>query len=367
METIYYIGIVQAWFAALLLWKKKEISNADKVLSYWLIITGFELLISLLNLCVCEWLPDLIIVPFSYGPLLYFYTLLLSGNATKLPKHYLWHFSPIIIFAILSLFWNEPIEIHDSLLVQTNSITLIASLNYLLFIFSMFYYWYLSIKLINKHLAQLKQNFSYQSDNLKLTWLRVVSWWILGGFIASMLLYSVFTALGIYPFNPIYVYHFGLLFFIFSVTYKGIQQPEIYKHVKYSESSSTTSFETIKDNNNEEDHNFGLIIDQYMLKNKPYLNGELTIQELADRLGVSSAKISNYLNHYLNKNFFNYINEYRIVEAKNRIADTSYNNLTLVSIGLDSGFNSKSSFNSLFKKYTNLTPSEYKKQLQSGD
>jgi AraC-like DNA-binding protein len=176
--------------------------------------------------------------------------------------------------------------------------------------------------------------------------------------------------LGVYSFNPIYIYHLGLLLFIFSVTYYGIQQPDILKNALNEEmvervvdNQTNWNSQQFSEQYNEQYIEFGQQMEYYMTNHKPYLDGELTIHQLADMLEVPSAKISIYLNHYLNKNFFTYINEYRVMEAKRRIADTAYNHLTLVSIGLDSGFNSKSSFNSLFKKYTSQTPSEYKKRI----
>jgi AraC-like DNA-binding protein len=100
---------------------------------------------------------------------------------------------------------------------------------------------------------------------------------------------------------------------------------------------------------------------EYMENEKPYLNDELTIQELSAKLNVSKHHLTQVLNINLGKNFFTFINEYRIEAVKKRLVDPNYDHLTILGIAYDCGFNSKSSFNGLFKQYTGVTPSEYRK------
>ena len=93
---------------------------------------------------------------------------------------------------------------------------------------------------------------------------------------------------------------------------------------------------------------------------KPYLNADLTINELSETLGVSSNQLSQVINEMSGKNFQQFINEYRVAEVKRNISDSTK---TLLGIALDSGFNSKSAFNRIFKEITGMTPSAYKKSL----
>lgn len=92
-----------------------------------------------------------------------------------------------------------------------------------------------------------------------------------------------------------------------------------------------------------------------------YKNPNLTLQDLAKELNISSHQLSQFLNTNLGKNFTSFVNEFRIKEACKII--TSNDKLTLESIGYDVGFNSKSTFFSAFKKHTGTTPSNY--QLQA--
>jgi AraC-like DNA-binding protein len=103
-----------------------------------------------------------------------------------------------------------------------------------------------------------------------------------------------------------------------------------------------------------------------MQDEKPYLNAELTIQDLSSALNISKHHLTQVLNHSIGKNFFNFINEYRIEAVKKKIEDKKFAHLTLLAIAYDCGFNSKSSFNNIFKQYTGLTPSEYKKAKVEG-
>lgn len=92
---------------------------------------------------------------------------------------------------------------------------------------------------------------------------------------------------------------------------------------------------------------------------KPYLKPKLAIAELANELNLPPKYVSYIISTYHSKNFNDYINGYRVEEVINRIADPAEKHKSLLGIALDSGFNSKSSFNQVFKQYTGKTPSEY--------
>jgi AraC-like DNA-binding protein len=95
---------------------------------------------------------------------------------------------------------------------------------------------------------------------------------------------------------------------------------------------------------------------------KLYLVPDLTLSMLANQLTISAKSISQMLNHELNKNFHDFINEYRVEEVKKRLVDPDYRHFTILAIALDSGFNSKSSFNRVFMKITGMSPKEFKEK-----
>lgn len=100
---------------------------------------------------------------------------------------------------------------------------------------------------------------------------------------------------------------------------------------------------------------------QHMIVAKPYLNPSLTIQELANQINIPVSELSVLINVHLNQHFFDFINQYRIEEAMEILKNHSKKDFTILQTLDKVGFNSKSSFNTAFKKHTSLTPTEYRK------
>lgn len=101
---------------------------------------------------------------------------------------------------------------------------------------------------------------------------------------------------------------------------------------------------------------------QYMEEHKPHLETSLTIDELARKTRIPAKELSAITNRHLNKNFFEFVNSYRIEEAKQRLQDPSRQHQSILTIMFDAGFNSKATFNTLFKKATGQTPTAFRKQ-----
>jgi AraC-like DNA-binding protein len=100
---------------------------------------------------------------------------------------------------------------------------------------------------------------------------------------------------------------------------------------------------------------------QLMEKKKPYKEGDLTLQKLARELSISPHHLSQIINERLNQNFFDFINAHRIEEAKRMLLDPAKKYYSILAIAEEVGFNSKSAFNTAFRKYANMTPSEFRK------
>jgi len=98
-----------------------------------------------------------------------------------------------------------------------------------------------------------------------------------------------------------------------------------------------------------------------MIIQKLYLQPKCSVQDLADSSNIPVRYVSNCINIILNKNVNDFINEFRVEAAKEKLHDLT-TNITIEAIGSDCGFGSKKSFNAAFKKYTDLTPSDYRKK-----
>ena len=97
-----------------------------------------------------------------------------------------------------------------------------------------------------------------------------------------------------------------------------------------------------------------------MTEEKPYLNEDLTSKEVAQKLNISTNHLSQVINENLGKNFFDFVNGYRVDLAKQKLSDPANNIYTIISLAYDCGFSSKSSFNAIFKKFVGVTPSEFR-------
>jgi len=104
-------------------------------------------------------------------------------------------------------------------------------------------------------------------------------------------------------------------------------------------------------------------INSFVKDQKKYLDPYLSLESLANDLKISIGHLSFLINNYSEKHFTDYINEFRVDQVKKLILNVEYVNYTIESIGLESGFNSKSTFYTAFKKFTDLSPSQFKKQF----
>jgi AraC-like DNA-binding protein len=146
---------------------------------------------------------------------------------------------------------------------------------------------------------------------------------------------------------------------VFIIGYKGLIQPEI-----FSSDDVVVPAEKYKQSNlsRQESEEYRTKLMELMEKEKPFLQENLTIKELSEQLSISPRHLSQVLNERLGQNFYDFINRYRVEEAKKRLIEYGDQKKSILSIGYDVGFNSKSTFNTVFKKYTKMTPTQYREK-----
>lgn len=166
--------------------------------------------------------------------------------------------------------------------------------------------------------------------------------------------------------------HFASLIYligIFFITYSYLKQKEFYPLNKQEKEEINT---IVMETSNLEVNQKKLLSDtdlqrmkssliQVMEHKKPFLDPELSLFKLASQLDISSHILSYVINKGCDENFYQFVNRYRVEEAKKMIQDPNMNHLSLVGIAFEVGFNSKTVFNTTFKKMTNQTPSQFKK------
>lgn len=141
-----------------------------------------------------------------------------------------------------------------------------------------------------------------------------------------------------------------VIYFVFSywILYKAHKTNNVFKN-------NNTSFQFDLEELNSK-------LESVILIDKVFLDPNLTVKKLAKEIDSNEKYMSYLINKIYNKNFSNFINEHRIDFAKKILMDKEYKQYTIEAIGGLSGFNSKSGFNTLFKKYTGVTPSQFKKE-----
>jgi AraC-like DNA-binding protein len=226
----------------------------------------------------------------------------------------------------------------------------------IIFIVQLLVYILYSLNEIHNYQSSLEENYSL-TENIDLKWMEILLYFYLlhWFFDACFYLYSLLkvSSPDLYLVTGI-LSALSLLIFSTIMVIMGLKQSTFFNGIeekkKYSDS-------TLSDT--ESDMYITELIN-YMESSKPYLEPSLKITEIADRLSIPAKSLSQSINQNLNKNFFDFVNSYRVEEAKKRILKSNGNAITILEILYDSGFNSKTAFNRAFKKHTGLTPTQFK-------
>jgi len=215
---------------------------------------------------------------------------------------------------------------------------------------------------IRKHQKKIQQ-FSANTEGIDLNWLEYI---ILTIFIVNLIYVIYNLSYNSHSLNAFI--NLAFLSVVYFVGYYSLKQKEIYpieakireEIIHITEDSETEEIK--KKLISDDEHNrIKIELDKLMQTQKPYLDSELNLIKLSELLSVSTHHLSYVINTGFNKNFFQYVNEYRIEYAKDLLKDDKNSKLSILGIAYEAGFNSKTSFNITFKKLTNQTPSEFKK------
>ena len=377
MEPILYIGISQSLFTFLMLRTKEKKHLYDKYLANWMFCIAAQMGILLIrkNFGIIPFIP---VIPFLFGPFMYLYVITLITEKQKSEKIHLLHFVPFILFLVISIVFKNDTIFGVQYFFQEENVALRVFIGASLVISIVTYSIIVFIK-IKIHEKNLKNFFSYTSEKISLNWLKIIVACFSISFIAVFIIgsFRVFYKLPVNfeNYGTLKITYIGLTIFTFVFSYFGIKQPVIFgntiknktfhNNIINTNSTETTSTEKYKRSGlkNKDAAQYFKDLLQIMDTEKPYLNEKLSIQDLSDILGISRHYLTQVINEKLHKNFYTFINEYRLEEVKKKMLSDKYTNYTILGIALESGFNSKSTFNTLFKSYTGMIPSEYRKNI----
>jgi AraC-like DNA-binding protein len=375
MDAILYIGISQTLFAGILIAVKRPRTLANQILAAWLLLICAEMVIVLVNETLVGLYP-IKILPYTYGPLLLLYAQRMTSEHPVFNPRYLFHFSPFFVFLIASLFFiDEPVMHGTEGFLVIDRFVSFRIVYAVTFFVSITAYSIATFVVIHRHQRRLKELVSYSSGKITLQWLLGLSITFYLGYVLMFIFGGADILTGFMPFDPYELSFIGLTILTFLFTIFGFNQPTIFGEVVRERRKDP---EKEAENNNQKKYaRSGLkkkdierykgLIGKYMVIEKPYLDRELSIYDLAEQLKIPRHFLSEVINEHMGKNFYNLVNDYRVEEVKKRMLNPSYKHLTILAIAYDSGFNSKSSFNTIFKEKTGMTPSEYQRSLTSKD
>ncbi|QQS35877.1 MAG: helix-turn-helix transcriptional regulator [Ignavibacteriales bacterium] len=299
---------------------------------------------------------------FLFGPLLYFYTKSVTIPGYKITSRFFLHLLPSLLYIVLVLllFHLKPLEEKINLL-QTGHVfpgnlgfwfNQVMNTQILIYLI-------LSIVILKKHELSIKNSYS-DIDTIKLSWLKLVIWAFVFMWFIDLVHYVLIRNYLITNLISNWLSLISLTInFVFAILimYRGLKQPQYFdtlqtpiEKVKYENSALTKE--------RSEEYLEELLA--YMENEKPHLEPTLTLSNLAASLKVQPKVLSQIINQNLNQNFYDFVNDYRIREAKTILSDHSKSKMTVLEILYECGFNSKSVFNTAFKRNTGQTPTEYR-------
>ncbi len=238
----------------------------------------------------------------------------------------------------------------------------------------------LTLSLLKRYSHNIKELFS-TTEKIQLSWLRnltyIVTFVLVFFLIENSLLFADVKFFNNFDFTSLLA-----AISVYIMGYMGLFKSAIFAERKIAESIiQLSNYSHQKNEMNFSDHKSaekkyersGLNDDKIkiylqelknlMNEDNLYQDCDLTLQQLANKLRISSHNLSQIINTQLNQNFFDFVNQYRVEKVKVDLLDPKKEHMKILSIGLDAGFNSKSSFNTIFKKHTKMTPSEYRKKI----
>ncbi|MEN0004099.1 MAG: helix-turn-helix domain-containing protein [Bacteroidota bacterium] len=217
----------------------------------------------------------------------------------------------------------------------------------------------LAIQRVNRYQKYLLDNYS-NTHKRSLAWLRHFLSLVLGLSVLQIISLAQFIIgyeeAGEFTFLLITL---GFIILLFWIGYALILNYGWFQIVPIKESSDLPPNTSTKLSSKTNIYHHQLL--QLLQEEKAYEDTDLTLDRLSEQLDISSGYLSQIINEKEGKNFFDLINHYRIQAVKERLLDQEFANYTIMGIALECGFKSKSTFNAVFKKFTGLTPSSYRK------
>jgi AraC-like DNA-binding protein len=385
------VGTSIAVFACLLFLTKRPLSGTDRTVAAFMALLALPMLekLVLLRAINLPYFGHSVFLgsPLAFGPFLYLYARRVVRPGARFQWRDSLHFVPFLlsVATLLVLRGGPSVNGGNAAGPAGGQDPLPSALDVLdvLVVASLVAYTVLVTVMLRAHRRKIPDYFSRDSIAVNLKWLD----WLTASFSLAYGFVVVATSL-----IPLFagqastyrqtVPDIGTAFFVVVFGFCAIKQPVVFKAAERrppepasigangeagaAERSDATLRKYGKSGLKEAEAARLLSkLEEHMRSARPWLDPELTIEDLASALGVQRHHVTQVVNALLHKNFYRFVNEYRIAEVKRKLDDGEAGRLSLLGIAMDSGFNSKSTFNDAFRKITGLAPSEYRKSVQA--
>ncbi len=301
-------------------------------------------------------------IPLLYGPLLWFYSKAMTIKDYSLNRWDYLHFLPFFIFFLIILI---PVFSSHSLPTQTQ-------LGYpLIKLVTAPFYLFAVIRIIREYHKKFLEEYSYEQE-VNLLWM---NWIVTGAVVLWMIglgsyLYNLFNEKEMILLYDVYTLSF-LGLYLFGLAFVAVRHTDLFSSVKshaQNPAKFVASNTVIAETSQLDADNY--VADQRQLlttisDKEPYLDPLLTLDKLSEISGIPSYRLTKLLKIKMNSSFYEFINTHRVAKVKELLKEGRAEQLSILGVAEESGFNSKASFNRIFKKATGLTPSAYLKSLQN--
>jgi AraC-like DNA-binding protein len=360
----FIIVLLFLFFAAFLLTVKTDKKLSNKLLAAFLIVTAVDIsaffYTNFINLPASIEMLRIKISNFK-DPLLFLYILSIVYTNFKLKKKHIVHVIPwaINIAVLVPNFFmtdnNTQVQFLNNY-DQSFEIKILSIFGYLV----SFSYFVAEIYYVVRYRKLLLENYTDKDAFKNYNWLKQLLILLFIGQIITIVKNAFRSS-----YSPevmgslnITILRFGV-FLMFWIVVKALNSPKLFRGVAVDLLTSK-EINTLLDVHPEANKQVA-VLKKHMIDKEPYLNPSLTIKNLAQQMELPVRELSVLINQHLNQHFFDFVNGYRIEEAMKILKDPSKKEFTVLEILYEVGFNSKSSFNTAFKKHTGLTPTQYRK------
>ena len=362
LNTIFIIGAFQSFFFAFILLAKKQNPLPNRFMGLWLLVlclsfveywitnTGFYLQYPYLAGIISG-------APLVYGPFFFLYVYYLLNPQRKWDWKQWWHFLPVILYYLTGLasFFSVGAEEKIAIMEQIRQ----GEPPMVIFVWGIikgihgFLYMAYVVRYLGNFEQQAFNRFS-NPDHLRIKWLKILAYCLLAIYGLAILNNALVLFWGI---NVEFILGLCAAILILGGSYFAIKQQTLFKTEEWKVRASDSSEIGLPT------QELKLRVSEYMDQEKPYLNPDFNMQQFAAGIEIPTKQLSAILNQGFGVNFFTFVNQYRVEEVISRMKDPKNDHLTLLGIAYDCGFNSKTTFNTVFRKLTGQTPSKFKKSL----